>query len=432
MIDLSKSILYLRIPSRADTQVAEYRTLSFPFAVANHGRLQREGFARLDTLASLITHVHRVVLLPAASDVTVLRVSVPPLSASRLKIALPALVEESLLGDTADCQIVAGTDSQGVRTVAVIDRAWLRLWSERVRSLGAHRLSAKPMQLCLPLIKGRVVAALLSYASGTAESRELVLRFGVGEGTGLPLGDNDDASAKQVLNTLLTLAASKPVELLLPREALERYQRCLSEDAAPASETTLRVASWTEWIASIDDCDIDLMMGAMRDDKSLFDTRRWRAAAIFAATIIVVNISALNWDWWRLHRESQRLQQEMQRVYSAAVRDAINAEKIDPADALAGMKKRRMALRRAAGESSTDDFLVLSAALGDAWPVLQQMLSIDTRAVVSIEYKNAALELRLKPGLQLALDVVRKVLSERGLELSAGSDATLWKIRSSR
>ena len=64
--------------------------------------------------------------------------------------------------------------------------------------------------------------------------------------------------------------------------------------------------------------------------------------------------------------------------------------------------------------------------------MLQQRRSIDTRALVSIEYKNAALELRLKPGLQLALDAVRKVLSERGLELSAGSDATVWKIRISR
>ena len=155
MIDLSKSILYLRIPSRADNQATEYRTLSFPFAVANNGRLQREGFARIDTLSSLITNVHRVVLLPAASDVTVLRVSTPPLSAARLKNALPALVEESLLGDAADCQIVAGPDTQGVRTVAVIDRAWLRLWSDRIRSLGAHRLSAKPIQLCLPLVEGR-------------------------------------------------------------------------------------------------------------------------------------------------------------------------------------------------------------------------------------------------------------------------------------
>jgi general secretion pathway protein L len=432
MIDLSKSILYLRIPSRADTQATEYRTLSFPFAVANHGRVQREGLARLDTLASFIMHVHRVVLLPAASDVTVLRLSTPPLSATRLKTALPSLVEESLLGDAADCQIVAGPDSQGVRTVAVIDRAWLRLWSDRMRSLGAHRLSVKPTQLCLPLIKGRVVAALLGFASGTAELRELVVRFSAGEGTGLPLGDNDDASAKQVVNTLLTLASSKPVELLLPREELERYQRCLSEGAVPADTTTVRVASWTEWIASINSCDIDLMIGAMRDDKSLFDTRRWRAAAIFSAAFIVINITALNWDWWRLYRESQRMQQEMQRVYSAAVRDAITTEKIDPENALAAMKKRRLALRRAAGESSADDFLVLSAALGDAWPALQKTASSDMRSIVSIEYKNAALELHLKPGLQLTVDTMRNVLSERGLEISAGSDTTLWKIRSSR
>ena len=161
MIDLSRAILYLRLPSRAETRSKEDKSHSFPFAVANHGRLQRAGFTQLDALASLITHVHRVVILPAASDVTVLRISAPPLSASRLKTALPALVEESLLGDVADCQIVAGPDSQGMRTIAVIDRAWLRQWSDRLRSLGAHRLSAKPIQLCLPLTEGRVSAALM-------------------------------------------------------------------------------------------------------------------------------------------------------------------------------------------------------------------------------------------------------------------------------
>ena len=434
MIDLSKSIFYLRLPSRADTQATDYRTLSFPFAVANNGRLQREGFARLDTLASLMTNVHRVVLLPAASDVTVLRVNVPPLSAARLKTALPALVEESLLGDAADCQIVAGPDNQGVRTVAVIDRAWLRQWSNRVRSLGAHRLSAKPIQLCLPFFEGRVSASLLRFASNNSESHELVLRFSLGEGTGVPLGEkkDDDASAVQMLHSLSTLAISKPVDLALPREELERYQRSLSDDAAPASEIKLKITSWTDWIASIDDCNIDLMMGAMRDEKLAFDSRRWRAAAVFATTIIVLNILALNWDWWRLHRESQRLQLDMQRVYKVAVHDTESSEAIDPANALAGMKKRRMALRRAAGESSTDDFLVLSAALGDAWPMLQQAANIDARAITSMDYKNAALELHLKPGLQLALDTVRKILSERGLELSTGSDATLWKIRSIR
>jgi hypothetical protein len=204
------------------------------------------------------------------------------------------------------------------------------------------------------------------------------------------------------------------------------------DDSAPVSEIVLRVANWTDWIVGIDECEIDLMIGTMRDEKSLFDSRRWRAAAVFAMALTVLNISALNWDWWRLHRESQRLQQEMQHVYSEATHESINAPVIDPTNALAGMKKKRMDLRRAAGESSTDDFLVLSASLGDAWPLLQQVASIDARAIASIDYKNAALELRLKPGQPVALEAVRKTLSERGLELSTGADATLWTIRSSR
>ena len=55
MIDLSKSIFYLRLPSRADTQATDYRTLSFPFAVANNGRLQREG---MSLARALSVHPH--------------------------------------------------------------------------------------------------------------------------------------------------------------------------------------------------------------------------------------------------------------------------------------------------------------------------------------------------------------------------------------
>ncbi len=95
---LPKAILYLRLPARADTASSEYRTLSIPYAIAVNGRLHREGYARLDALTSLVTQVHQVVMLLSASDVTVLTITPPPLSASRLKSALPALVEESILG----------------------------------------------------------------------------------------------------------------------------------------------------------------------------------------------------------------------------------------------------------------------------------------------------------------------------------------------
>jgi general secretion pathway protein L len=434
MIDLSKSILYLRLPTRANTQSADYQTLSHPFAVAINGRLQREGFSRLDALSSLITHVQRVVMLPAASDVNVLRIITPPLSASKLKSVLPSLVEEFVLGDATDCQIVAGPDRQGERTVAVIDRAWLRQWSDRLRSLGAHRLSAKPSQLCLPLNEGRVSASVISFVHGDSCYRELIVRFASVEGIGLPLGEknDDDTSTSQVHSALSTLAAHRPVDLELPSQELDMFQKRMPVDAVPDTEITLHPANWSHWIAGIDACDIDLMSDMMYGRQILFDQRRWRAAMVFAATLIALNISALNWDWWRLHREAQRLQHEIQSIYNVAFHEVSNANSVDPVKALAEMKKKRMTLRRSAGESSADDFLAMSAALGDAWPVLQQIANIDARAIASIEYRDASMELHLKPGLQFAIDTVRKVLSERGLELSSGSDMTVLKIRGMR
>ena len=431
---LSKAILYLRLPARADTASSEYRTLAIPYAIAVNGRLHREGYARLDALTSLVTQVHQVVMLLSASDVTVLTITPPPLSASRLKTALPALVEESILGDTADCHMVIGPDRQGDRTVCIIDRAWLRQWSNHLLSLGAHRLSAKPFQLCLPFNGHHVSAALIDFTLEKAESRELVVRFSPNEGTGFPLGEKktDADSASEVLYLLSTLATGRPVELVLPEEEFECYQQLLTGRTAVADSVNLRIARWTDWIEHIDACDINLMSDFVRNKTWMFDARRWRAAAVFAIATGVVNIAALNWDWWRLYREGHRLQQEMQSVYSTVFHDAATIQLKDSASALADLKKKRMALRRAAGEVSADDFLVLSAMLGQAWPALQQGANISVRAIASIEYRNAVLELHLKPELQVALDVVRKVLAERGLELGADSSASLWKIRSSR
>ena len=47
----------------------------------------RQGFAALQELSGTIGTAQRVVLLLAASDVTLLRVKIPPLSAARLKAA---------------------------------------------------------------------------------------------------------------------------------------------------------------------------------------------------------------------------------------------------------------------------------------------------------------------------------------------------------
>ena len=85
----------------------------------------RQGTAPLSELSDTVAKAQRVVLLLAASDVTVLRLQVPPLSSARLKAALPNLVEDRLLTDPSDCVVVAGGLSGGLRTIAVVQRAWL-------------------------------------------------------------------------------------------------------------------------------------------------------------------------------------------------------------------------------------------------------------------------------------------------------------------
>jgi hypothetical protein len=57
---------------------------------------------------------------------------------------------------------------------------------------------------------------------------------------------------------------------------------------------------------------------------------------------------------------------------------------------------------------------------------------MEARAVTRIDYRDAGLLLRLKPGVKPSHDTVRKILIERQLELSAGSDPNSWQVQSAR
>ena len=110
----------------------------------------REGTSSLSALGGMAAEVDDVVLLLAGSDVTLLRLQIPPLSAARLNAALPNLVEDQLLAEPSECVIVAGILSEGLRTIAVVDRSWLDFLTNTLAASGFRRLSALPAQLCLP------------------------------------------------------------------------------------------------------------------------------------------------------------------------------------------------------------------------------------------------------------------------------------------
>lgn len=432
--------LYLRLPARADVSATtDINSLALPFALAVRGRVREQGNARLDALSEAIRHSQRVVLLFSASDVTLMRIAVPPIPAHRLSQALPALVEDRIIGDPADCVLAAGPAGDGLRTVAVIDRTWLEHWVTPVRHLGARRLSAVPLQLCLPPSKGQLVAWLFDFPHVPQPSHELVIRTGDAEGAGLPLGtvDSEASSPEAVLATAIAMTAGSPLQLSVPEQALPDFTEALARRSALMPEAAfgpveLRKTSWDALIDAAAQSEIDLIAGVATRDQPAFDWLRWRLPMGLALALLLLNVLALHGDWWRLHQEGARLETDMLRTYRTAFPDDAANDKAVMADPVSRMKQRRIAQSRAAGEPSSGDFLWLCAALGDAWPAIQQATGMEARAVTRIDYRDAGLLLRLKPGVKSSHDTVRKILIERQLELSAGSDPNSWQVQSAR
>ncbi len=419
-VSSAPSALYLRLPPHA--RASDSGTV-LPFAVSARGRVQRVGHANLGELSAMMRQAQRVILLLAGSDVSLFRMVVPPLPPARLRAALPALVEDRVIGDPADCAIAAGPPEGGERLLAVTDRGWLMGWLDAMRRHGARRVSALPFSLCLPLPAGQAAAALVDDLG----SHELVLRLSADEGTGLPLAADELAHLPaEAFRLLSTFASGRAVQLSMPPVLTQRFREALA--TAGEADIELREEDWAAWIEGAGHLNIDLAAAVVAEpgasgSGSAVDWRLWRWPLILAASLLLFNVAALNWDWWRLAGEGQQLREAMERSFR---RSFPNETLVDP---VAQLRQKLTASRQASGEFASTDFVALATALGDAWPGT----SADPRAIASLDYRDGALKLRFKPGQQPALDPARAALAARGLEVAVvPGDGTQWQLGSMR
>ncbi|MGI4861156.1 MAG: type II secretion system protein GspL [Janthinobacterium lividum] len=117
------------------------------------GRTVRAGEAPL----ALLPPARTTVLIVAARDVLLVDAVVPPLAGPRLRQALPNIVEDQLLPDGPPPHIALGPAPVGLRktaarrTLAAIDRGWLRFLHESFTAAGHRTIRAVPIVACLPL-----------------------------------------------------------------------------------------------------------------------------------------------------------------------------------------------------------------------------------------------------------------------------------------
>jgi general secretion pathway protein L len=394
--------LYIRHPARAEGEGALCN-----FAVAgDNGAIEQTGVGALRQLGDVVAAVRRVVLIVSAADVTLLSVKAPPLSGARLRAALPALVEEHILGDPSEAVLVAAPQqADNTRPVAVVQRDWLEHLVRMLLAQGARAVTALPAQLCLPLQPGSVAAAV--------GAGELTLRQSQFQGLGLALDGNPEVA----LQTVRALAGDAPLVLFVPHEQLGEYQAVATE-AGPGM--ALEADDWAHWISGSKTTTLDLVPGLGAAGAAQRDWRRWRWPIRLGLLVLLINLVGLNVQWLRLRGEANGLRQAMTQTFRSAYP---NQPVIDP---VAQMRQNIARAKANTGALAHDEFNYLAAAFGEASGALGRQPGI-----ASIEYKERGLIVKVKaetvdPGLTSQL---KAALATRGMSLEETAPAT-WLVRS--
>ncbi len=414
--DFNHHSLFLRLPARySGTGPVQESPVSV--VVVAGDRLRDIGSIRLRELGPHVAQATQVVLLLAATDVTLFRKPVPPMSSSKLRAALPSLAEEHVIGDTADCAIVAGPDKDGQRLIGVCDRVWLESWIRTLQDFGVRRIRAIPVVLCLPFNPDAFSATLFS----DAQHHELAIRLSDHEGVGLPVNVSADAQLPaEVTQQLSDLTGQHAVQLAVPSSRFAAFKQWM--DSGQAGDITLVEQQWQDWVSVSQQVSLDLAEAVISQQPTRFDAKAWRWAAMLAGLFLVINIVALNADWWRLRSEGQQISDEITQIF----RQTFPSEAV-VLDPLAQMHQKLAASQRAAGQLVASDFIVLAAALGDAW----REAGIDQRAIASLRYREGKLDVILKQDVPVSLEALRAPLANRRLQiLPSSSEPTVWQLRS--
>ncbi len=435
------STLYLRMPSKVAAESAGHWTgLPCPYAIASAaGRLEANGVEPLSSLSTAVAQAQRVVLILAASDVSLVTVQVPPMSAARLRAALPNLVEDQLISDPADCVLVAA-GSGGVRTVGVVQRAWLDLLSRSVLAAGARNIVAVPAQLCLPCEAGSASAGLAVFEGDI----DLAVRLSQQDGIGLPILPESPASAaNEVIDALLAVVPNGALQLFVPHAEMDSWRSAVA--ARPlAQHISLQEDDWENWIEGAEQAGaLNLMSGVGVASAPSVNWRAWRLPLVLAGALLAVNIVGLQVDWWRMRSDADALRSTMTQIFLTAF------PKEPAVDPMAQMRQKLAAAKRDAGEAAPDDFLALAAGFGEAWRssaggtagtgaarVPGAAAAPDaSKLIAALDYKDRSLLVRFKPNASPSIEQMRTALAARALSVTPApvqDGAQAWQIRSTR
>lgn len=392
----STTSIYVRVPPRPPTGVPAADTWTLGpvgFAVVREHAtptVLRQGFALPDDLPE----ADRIILIFSASEVWMAQVSVPPLTQTKLRQALPHLVEDRLVGDAQRChlatQAIRGRNLTAPQTVAAIDRAWFRYVLTMFSTHTHRRLHALAAQQCLPnaIVSGREAAAVIAIETApVAEGLLADLAPQTFDITVCPtarpgFGVRLDANSLPVW--LATMVGE--TRLLAPAD--------LQSNLAASTGRTIDPLAWPTWLAgaraalaapeTVDLCQFEFAGEA----GSARLWQAWRLPAALAAGVLLVHLIGINTHWLMLHAQKSTLVTQMEQT----LRNAFPHTSVI-VDAPLQMRRQLEQLRLANGKTGPADFLPLADRFSQA------ATTLPPDGLQALDYRDQRLHITLKAGL---------------------------------
>ncbi|MBR7798409.1 type II secretion system protein GspL [Undibacterium fentianense] len=409
------STLYIQIPSKSALEdLGPWNQHQFSYCLASSDkRIIQQGQLDFKTAQEMISRVDLVTFLLSGSDVSFVDLQLPPMPFAKLKNAFPNLLEEFVLSDPSELLFVAHPPQDGRCRVAVVARDWMEQIYGLGSQLGATRIAAYAMSDTLIADDNQMTVAIdLSAANHRAFQVTARSSDNTTAGLDIDIGSlpfDAPESVEQLRNAIMILTQNRDCVIFLS----PNLATTLSESALQLTESVqIRALDWQSKIAGYSIQSLNLLSPLGIGGKHSFDWLKWRWSITLVLAMSLISLSALNWKWLSMKRESDNVSDSIQ----AAYRNAFPKEPVSR-DPLFQMQQKINAAKKLSGQSGNDDFLVLSAQFAFVWGQFVPAQNLAT--IATIEYRERSLFVTPKNLGDVPIDLVRNALKERKLKLDA-------------
>ena len=405
--------LVVRLPSAA----AETIGAAAEWIVMDGSGVRRGNVASgpLD-LAPAAANGRKVIVLVPGTDALLAEPVLPVKSGTKLAQVVPFALEEHLAADVEDLHFAVGKrEARPGTPVTVVSHARMQAWQALLTDAGLHADAIYPETAALPetpnaitlLVDGARVYVRRPDTPGAVldvqpliEALQLALASGeeAREHVTIYVSEDDYEREREMLEGLREFTASLQLKLL------------------PDGPLPLLAANVVRGNA------VNLLQGRYQMKRKLtMSFAPWRYAAVLAGVFVVAHLGLKSWQYFHYRSQEARLNQEIGEVFQQLMP---GAPLPDPSAARRMIEARLNQLR--GGGNSMSGMMTTLAALGEA------LGQVPDTNVESIAYTNNTTHLRVVAPSVDALDHIRRIASEHGLEASIESETPRESKREGR